>query len=133
MNKREYLQSVARNLIVNGQLDQIEMAFSEDYVAHADGKKHHGHVFIKRWAKQLLSAIVSIKMEDVKFLAEDEQSVTWTRRFSGVHVKNLRGIPASNKKVVWNEMVVSRFEDDKIIEEWLVSDLAGKLMLKLGK
>ena len=42
----------------------------------------------------------------------------------------MKGIPASNKKVRWYEIVVSRFDNDKIIEEWVVSDLGFQLMLK---
>ena len=42
----------------------------------------------------------------------------------------MMGIPPSNKTVKWNEMVVSRFEGDKIAEEWIVSELMGQLLLK---
>ena len=42
----------------------------------------------------------------------------------------MMGIPPSKKKIKWNEMVVSRFEGDKIAEEWVVSELAGQLLLK---
>jgi predicted ester cyclase len=52
---------------------------------------------------------------------------------TGKHKNNLKGIPATDKKVTWTEMVVSRFENNKIIEEWVVSELAGELMLKQPK
>jgi len=48
----------------------------------------------------------------------------------GLH---MMGIPASEKKIKWKEMVVSRFEGDKIAEEWVVSELAGQLLLKQPK
>jgi hypothetical protein len=35
--------------------------------------------------------------------------------------------------VKWYEIVVSRFDKDKIIEEWVVSDLAFQLMLKQNR
>ncbi len=47
----------------------------------------------------------------------------------GTHLKNLMGIPPSGKKITWNEMVVSRFEKGKIVKEWVVSELSGKLLL----
>ena len=56
--------------------------------------------------------------------------MTWQRTLSGTHKADLKGIPASNKKVKWYEIVVTRFDKDKIIEEWLASDLAFQLMLK---
>ncbi len=45
----------------------------------------------------------------------------------------LRRSGKNEKKLKWNEMVVSRFEGDKIAEEWVVSELAGQLLLKLPK
>ncbi len=32
--------------------------------------------------------------------------------------------------IKWTDMVVSRFENDKIAEEWVVSELMGELLLK---
>jgi hypothetical protein len=32
--------------------------------------------------------------------------------------------------IIWEEMVVSRFEEHRIREEWIVSDLVGQLLLK---
>jgi predicted ester cyclase len=45
----------------------------------------------------------------------------------------MKGIPASLKKITWYEVVVSRFEKDKIAEEWIASDLAFQMMVKLSK
>jgi predicted ester cyclase len=42
----------------------------------------------------------------------------------------MMGIPPSDKKIKWIEMVVTRFEGDRIAEEWVVSELAGQLLLK---
>ncbi|MFT7489878.1 MAG: putative ester cyclase [Candidatus Promineifilaceae bacterium] len=45
----------------------------------------------------------------------------------------MQGIPASGKKVTWRDMVVTRFSDDKIGEEWVVSELMGELLLKVSR
>jgi predicted ester cyclase len=39
------------------------------------------------------------------------------------------GIPPYGEKVEWRDMVVTRFDDGKVAEEWTVSKLAGKLLL----
>ena len=39
----------------------------------------------------------------------------------------MMGIPASGQKVEWSDMLVTRFDGGKIVEEWAVSDLAGQL------
>ncbi len=43
----------------------------------------------------------------------------------------MMGIPPSAQKVEWRDIVVSRFENEKIAEEWTVSELAGELLLKV--
>jgi hypothetical protein len=44
----------------------------------------------------------------------------------------MKGIPASNRKAEWTEMVVTRFENGKIAEDWLISELAGELMIQFA-
>ena len=69
----------------------------------------------------------------VEFLINAGNTIAWQRTLHGTHKANMMGIPSSEKKIIWNEMVVSRFEGDKIAEEWVVSELAGQLLLKLPK
>ncbi|MBI1305907.1 MAG: hypothetical protein GC181_04750 [Bacteroidetes bacterium] len=130
MKKQELIQYAAQELMNKGNIDVIPEIFNPSYVAHAGNKKYSGHEFLRRWTKQLHKAITEIKVQHLDFLMEDENSITWQRSLSGKHLKDLRGIPASGKKVRWTEMVVSRFQKDMIAEEWVVSELAGELMLR---
>lgn len=133
MNKQGEIRHVLDKLIVQGNLEVIGTLFSENYVAHAGNKHYQGHTFLKRWTKELRSAIPNIKAQKVEFLAQSGKTITWQRTFRGMHQKKMRGIPASGKTITWGEMVVSRFEGNKIAEEWVVSELAGQLMLKQPK
>ncbi|WP_299549001.1 ester cyclase [Seonamhaeicola sp.] len=133
MDKEQLITFAAKELISQANLDVINEVFSTDYIAHSGDKKYQGHDFLKRWTKQMHSAIQDITVDQILFLSQDEQNITWQRTLTGRHVNNLRGIPATNKKVTWTEIVVSRFENNKIIEEWVVSELAGELMLKQQK
>jgi len=45
-------------------------------------------------------------------------------------IRSIVGIPPLHKKVTWNEMLVSRFKNNKITQECVVSELAGELLLK---
>ena len=130
MDKTDQIKHIAGQLIGQGNLNIIDSAFSADYVAHAGEKNHNGHLFIKQFTKQLRTAIPDIKIEKIEILSQNDNLLTWQRRFSGTHKAAFRGIPASNKKVKWFEIVVSRFDIDKIAEEWIASDLAFQLMLK---
>lgn len=131
MDKFEQIKYVAGQLFDFGNSDIVDSAFSESYVAHSGDKNHKGHAFIKQFIKQLRTVIPDLKIVKIEVLAQSENLITWQRTFSGTHKAALKGIPASHKKIKWYEMVVTRFEDDKIAEEWLISDLAFQIMLKL--
>jgi predicted ester cyclase len=132
MDKQEHLNYALEQLI-KGNLLVVDEVFSPDYIAHAGGKEYKGHEFIKRFANQLRSAIPDIRIVKVEFLAQDSQTLTWQRTLGGTHKAEMMGIPPSNKKVDWIELVVTRFDNGKIAEEWVVSELAGALMVKLPK
>jgi predicted ester cyclase len=129
MNKTEQLQ-LANDQLAQGNLDVVDDVFAADYVAHAGEKRYTGHEFIKGFAKQLRSAIPDLHVLRIEFLAEAGNTIAWQRTFGGTHKANMMGIPPSNRKVEWRDMVVTRFDDEKIAEEWVVSELAGELLLK---
>jgi predicted ester cyclase len=129
MNKEEQIEFVLEQLL-KGNLDSVDKIFSKEYLAHAGNKEYIGHEFIKRFANLLLSAIPDIKILKIEFLVRAVDMIVWQRSFSGTHKANMMGIPPSGKKVKWIEMVVTRFKDEKIVEEWVVSELAGELALK---
>lgn len=130
MDKLNQLKHLANQLIVEGNLGIIDNGFTSSYLAHAGEKSHHGHKFLHQYTKQLRKAIPDIKLIHVEILNQNNDVITWQRILSGTHKANLKGIPASNKRIKWYEIVVSRFENEKIAEEWLASDLAFQLMLK---
>lgn len=130
MDKAKRLKDIADQLIGQGNLQLVESAFSADYLAHTGQKTNSGHKFIKQFTKLLRTAIPDVKIVNIEILSCADNILTWQRTLSGTHKSNMKGIPASNKKVKWYEMVVSRFDKDKIIEEWISSDLAFQLMLK---
>lgn len=130
MDKFEQLKQLTFQLIEQGNLNIIDAAFSEDYIAHAGEKSYKGLKFIKQFTKQVRTTIPDIKIVKIELLSYSENVLTWQRTLRGTHKMNLKGIPASNKKVKWYEIVVSKFVNDKIVEEWIASDLAFQLMLK---
>jgi predicted ester cyclase len=129
MSKEEQIEFGLEQLL-QGNLEVVDQIFSKDYLAHAGDKEYKGHEFIKRYSNQLRSAIPDIKILKIEFLIQAGDMIVWQRSFSGTHKANMMGIPPSGKKVKWIEMVVTRFKDEKIGEEWVVSELAGELVLK---
>jgi predicted ester cyclase len=128
-NKEEIIKYVVEELIEKGNLGIVDETFATDYVAHAGEKEYSGHSFIKRFANQLRTAIPDLRVVEVKFLAQDMNTIVWQRTLTGTHKVDMRGIPPSGKKVKWVDMVVTRFNKEKIAEEWVVSELMGELLL----
>ena len=133
MDKLNTVKNTVDQLLGQGNFDIVDSVFSVNYVAHSGDKSYNGHKFIKQFAKQVRTALPNIKILNIVLLSQTDNVLTWQRTFSGTHKADLMGIPASNKKVKWYEIVVSRFDKDKIVEEWLVSDLAFQLILKQDK
>ncbi len=130
MDTKELIKVGNEALISKGNLDVIAQLFDNDYVVHSGGKDYKGHEFIKRWAKQLRSAIPDIQVKNVEFLIQSGNTIVWQRTLSGTHKTELMGIRPTNKKVVWKDMAVSRFNGEKIVEEWVVSEMLGELLSK---
>ncbi len=130
MSKKELILQTSDLFIQQRNLDIIKKSYSSNYIAHAGNKTYKGHRFLKMYSKQIHRAIPDLKIIKIEFLILTDTLLTWQRTFTGTHMHSLKGIPASMKKITWYEIVVSRFENDKIAEEWIASDLAFQLMLK---
>ncbi len=133
MNRETQLRQACDELMTKGNLEIIPVVFSKDYIAHAEGKEYKGHAFLKQFAQLLRSSLPDVSVLHIEFLNETEQTITWQRTLQGTHKVAMMGIPASHKTLKWNEMVVSRFQDGVIAEEWVVSELLGQLLLKQPK
>jgi len=130
MNKEKQIEYIAKQLFEQGDFEIVDSAFTESYMAHDGDKKHSGQRFIKQFVGKLRLAIPDLRIVRIDFLSQTENTLTWQRTLSGTHKGNMQGIPASMRKVKWNEIIVTRFEGEKIAEDWLISNLAFQLMIK---
>ena len=132
-NIKERIKYANDELISKGNLDVVDEIFSKDYVAHAGEKEYSGCEFVKRFIGQLRRSLPDIQIVDIVFLAEDGNKVVWQRTSSGTHEVEMKGIPPSGKKIAWRDMVVSRFGNERIAEEWVVSELMGEMLLHVPR
>ena len=130
MNNQSKIEYALNQLIKGDSFADIGEVFSSDYLAHTGDKQYRGHAIIRKWSKELRSTFSNLKVSNLIFLTVAEDIVVWQRTLNGKHTKSIKGIPASSKMIQWNEMVVSKFAQGKIVEEWVVSELLGKLFLK---
>ena len=124
----DLIQDANAALLVDGDLDAVACFFTEDYVAHATrGDTNAGHDGVRRFLRTLRKAFADLSVE-VEVLAVDGERVAWQRTVRGTHVGAFQGFPATDRPLAWRDMLVSRFEDGRIAEEWAVSDLAEQLL-----
>ena len=117
-------------ILGKGNLGVVDEIFATDYVVHAGGKDYKGPAFVRRFAGQLRSAIPDLRVVEVALLMQAGDTIAWQRTLSGTHEADMMGIPPTGQKVEWRDMVVTRFDGEKIAEDWAVSELAGQLFSK---
>ncbi|HKB16995.1 MAG TPA: ester cyclase, partial [Planctomycetota bacterium] len=66
---------------------------------------------------------------EVEILVEGKDRVAWQRTVRGTQRGAYKGFPASGRRIVWRDMVTSRFRDGRIAEDWVITDLAERLLL----
>lgn len=116
-------------LIASGDLEQADAFFTPEYVGHTTERDlTGGPAGVRQFVSMLLEAFSELRV-DVEILVESGDRVAWQRTVRGTQTGPFMGFPATNRPVVWRDMLTSRFEDGLIAEEWAVSDLAEALLL----
>lgn len=116
-------------LIVNGDLGAIGEFFSPDYVAHlTDQNMAGGHEVVRKVVAAYRRAFRDVQI-DVEILVKAKDRVAWQRTLRALHKGNFKGFPATGRPIVWRDMVTSRFHDGLIAEDWVITDLAERLLL----
>jgi steroid delta-isomerase-like uncharacterized protein len=123
------IQAANEVLIVNGNLDAVSEFFTPEYVAHlTDEDMIGGHDAIRRIILMYQRAFSNLQV-DVEILVEGDDRVAWQRTLRGIHQGDFKGFPATGRQIVWRDMVTSRFRDGLIAEDWVITDLAERLLL----
>jgi predicted ester cyclase len=122
---RRYIEAIDANDSSDWSL--LDEFIAEDFVAHnpplpgvgldRDGMKQAAEIF----------RIATPGRHEVAMqIAEDDLVVTHIVG-RGVHAGELLGIPATNKDVETEGIVIHRIRDDRIVEYWAVTDVARVL------
>ncbi|MBD3616063.1 MAG: ester cyclase [Gracilimonas sp.] len=112
-----------QELLNNGNTAYVDSVFAEDY--RVDGAET-GREAIKNFISTLLQAFPDLEVTIEPVLAEGDL-VGWQRTHTGTHRGQIMGIPASNQQITWENLIISRIVDGKIVEEWSQGNLQQKL------
>ena len=116
-------------LMANGDVDAIGEFFTKDYVAHlTEQDMTGGHDAIRKVLGMYRRAFADLQVK-VEILVEAKDRVAWQRTLRATHRGDFKGFPATGRPLVWRDMVTSRFRDGLIAEDWLITDLAERLLL----
>ncbi|MCB1036648.1 MAG: ester cyclase [Acidobacteria bacterium] len=122
------LEAANTALLVEGNLEAVGEFFASSYVAHlTDEDLKGGPAAIRSFVSSLRQAFSDLRVE-VEILVEAGDRVAWQRTVRAHHSGSYKGFPATDRPVVWRDMVTSRFEGGLIAEDWSISDLAERLL-----
>ena len=122
------IQAANTALIKNKNLDAVGEFFTPDYVAHGTDQDLAGHGAIRGFLGLLQRAFPDLQIE-VEILVEGTDRVAWQRTLRATHQGDFKGFPATGRPIVWRDMVASRLRDGLIAEDWVITDLAERLLL----
>lgn len=115
-------------ILVKGRLDDVPEFFVADYVVHlTGGDVKAGHATVRKIVNQYRRAFPDLKVK-VEILVSAKDRVAWQRTLRATHRGRFKGFPATGRRIVWRDMVISRFRRGKIAEDWVITDLAEQLL-----
>jgi steroid delta-isomerase-like uncharacterized protein len=85
---------------------------------------------VKKVFRTLHEAFPDLHISVEDLIAEGDKVVA-RERITGTHRGSYLGLPATGRRVAYNEITVSRFENGRVVEAWAVVD-AMSLMGQLG-
>jgi len=123
------IEAATLEVLVAGDSEAIGSFFATDYLVHVtEGDIRGGHELIKSVISLYRTAFSDLSSEITVF-SESDDIVSWRRTMRANQLGPFKGFPATGLPIVWQEMVVTRVAHNRIAEEWLVSDLAERLIL----
>lgn len=127
MNEEQNKKMIHRlvdEFLNGGKVESLKELLAENYVHHApEGEVSHGHEGLIQFLGELKKGFPDLKVEPQTLIGEgDMTSVRYI--MTGTHTGEFSGIPATGNEVKFSGMVLSRFANGKIAEEWELYDAA---------
>jgi predicted ester cyclase len=125
---RTQILNATTTLFRDGQVEAISQYFAPDYVVHVTDQDVRGGTSLVRSVVDLYRGAFPDLGVDVQFFLESSDTVSWQRTMRATHTGPFKGFPGTGLPIIWREMVVSRICGTLIAEEWVVTELAERLL-----
>ncbi|MDZ4728284.1 MAG: ester cyclase [Leptospira sp.] len=130
MDNDKKIEFILRELIDKNDTSQIPNVFSKEYIVHTSKKDYHGHKIIVKWIKDLNNFFSDLKVVKIQFLVQTNEFIVWKRTIKGKIKPSKNKNLKPGKLIKWEEMIVSKFKEGLIMEEWNNSEFLGSLIYK---
>lgn len=131
MNNKQRYEQYVKDFLQDGDESAADIYIDTNVVTH-DGMPGQapGIEGVKRAFRELRSAFPDMTVETKDIIAENDKVVG---RFvvSGTNTGSFMGMAATGNKFTYDEIVIVRFENGKIVEHWAEMDSLG-MMQQLG-
>ena len=118
----EVMRRFVEEVINNGDYSVLRDLFHPNYVYRSPDQELHGLEALKGLFTAYRTAFPDLNTEiDDLVVAGDKAVISFT--LTGTHEGDLMGIAPTGEQVRVHGMVLSRFEDEKIVEEWEILDM----------
>lgn len=128
MEHNEKIRLALTELIEKGNMNIINEAFSPDYIVHASKRDYKGYSCIKKWVRDLNKYLYDLRVVRIEFLHQNDEIAVWRRQIKGRLRTSENKSIKSGRILKWSDMIVSRFQNDRIAEEWVVSEFLGEFI-----
>ncbi|HUQ94438.1 MAG TPA: ester cyclase [Bryobacteraceae bacterium] len=121
--KKNIVRRIREQILPSKDLSQLDGLYTNEYIYH--GIPLIGEMTGVSAFKEMISAF-SAGMPDscetvADQIAEDDKVVTRLTG-TGTHTGEVMGVPGSGKRITWTAIIITRFSDRKIAEEWVEFD-----------
>jgi steroid delta-isomerase-like uncharacterized protein len=110
----------------NGNLAIADEVYSADYLLHDPAGPIHGPEALKQFVATFHTAYPDIHATIEDMIAEGNK-VVWRYTVRGTHQGEFMGIAPTGKSITLTGILISRFVDDKVVEDWNNYDALGML------
>lgn len=129
-NRAAYEQ-FCRRVLIEGDVAAMDDLVDPEVITHAPFPgQGPGRQGFKDAFTQFRSAFPNLRVS-IRDIVAGEEKVIGYFTVSGVHSGGFLGLPATGKTVTYEEMVIVRFANGRIVEHWSVADTLS-MMQSLG-
>ena len=117
----EVIRILVEEVANKGNLSLLDEIIHGDYVFRSPREELHGAEELKDYFAMLRTAFPDLNLR-IDDLIVEGAIAAYRLTIRGTHQGDFTGVAATGKQVKVSGMVVSRFDEGKIIEEWEILD-----------